>query len=313
MQPKTWTLPIGAWPDQNGVRFRVWAASASHVEVVLYDGARETGVFALTPEAGGYFAGHVAGIGPGARYMYRLEAGDPRPDPATRSQPAGVHSVSQVVDPASFVWTDGDWRGIPLEDAVIYELHVGAATEAGTFDALIERLDDLRDLGVTAIELMPVADFPGERGWGYDGVSLFAPAHAYGGPEALRRLVDAAHARGLAVLLDVVYNHLGPDGNYLRQFSQQYFTDRHHTPWGEALNLDGPGSAQVRAFFIANACYWAHEYHIDGLRLDATHALIDTSAIASAGRDGRCRSRIAAGRSPVPTDRREREQRPKPC
>ena len=270
-------LPIGARPDQNGVYFRVWAASASHVEVVLYDGARETGVFALAPEAGGYFAGHVAGIGPGARYMYRLDSGDPRPDPATRFQPAGVHGVSQVVDPASFEWTDGGWRGIPLEDAIIYELHVGTATDAGTFDALIERLDDLRDLGVTAIELMPVADFPGERNWGYDGVCLFAPARAYGGPEALRRLVDAAHARGLAVLLDVVYNHLGPDGNYLRQFSQAYFTDRHHTPWGDALNLDGPGSAPVRDFFIANACYWAHEYHIDGLRLDATHALIDTS------------------------------------
>ncbi len=278
MQNAQSTLPIGAWPDRNGVRFRVWAASAGHVEVVLYDGARETGVFALESEAGGYFAGHVAGIGPGARYMYRLDSGDPRPDPAARSQPAGVHGVSEVVDPASFVWTDGDWHGIPLEEAVIYELHVGAVTNAGTFDALIERLDDLRDLGVTAIELMPVADFPGERGWGYDGVCLFAPARAYGGPDALRRLVDAAHARGLAVLLDVVYNHLGPDGNYLRQFSRQYFTDRHSTPWGDALNLDGPGSAPVRAFFIANACYWPHEYHIDGLRLDATHALVDTSA-----------------------------------
>jgi len=244
---------------------------------VLFDAEGQTGVFALEPEAGGYFAGHVAGIGPGARYMYLLNAGDPRPDPASRSQPAGVHSISQVVDPASFEWTDGDWRGIPLEDAIIYELHVGTATAAGTFDALIERLDDLRDLGVTAIELMPIADFPGERGWGYDGVNLFAPAQAYGGPQALRRLVNAAHARGLAVLLDVVYNHLGPDGNYLRQFSQEYFTDRHKTPWGDALNLDGPGSPEVRAFVIANACYWAHEYHIDGLRLDATHALIDTS------------------------------------
>ncbi|MEO7909458.1 MAG: malto-oligosyltrehalose trehalohydrolase [Roseiflexaceae bacterium] len=277
MQTTPWSLPIGASPDQNGVRFRVWAASVAHVEVVLYDDQGETGVFALAPEGDGYFAGHVAGIGPGARYMYRLDSGDPRPDPATRSQPAGVHSVSQVVAPAAFEWTVGGWRGIPLEDAIIYELHVGTATELGTFDALIERLDDLRDLGVTAIELMPVADFPGERGWGYDGVNLFAPAQAYGGPEALRRLVDAAHARGLAVLLDVVYNHLGPDGNYLRQFSQEYFTDRHKTPWGDALNLDGPGSEPVRDFFIANACYWAHEYHIDGLRLDATHALIDTS------------------------------------
>jgi maltooligosyltrehalose trehalohydrolase len=277
MQTKPWKLPIGANLDQHGVHFRVWAASVGHVEVVLYDDQGETGVFALEPQAGGYFAGHIVGVKAGARYMYRLDSGDPRPDPATRSQPAGVHSVSQVVDPASFEWTDGDWHGIALEDAIIYELHVGTATEIGTFDALIERLDDLRGLGVTAVELMPVADFPGERGWGYDGVNLFAPAQAYGGPEALRRLVDSAHARGLAVLLDVVYNHFGPDGNYLRQFSQEYFTDRHKTPWGDALNLDGPGNAPVRDFFIANACYWAHEYHIDGLRLDATHALIDTS------------------------------------
>jgi len=277
MQTKPWTLPIGAWPDQDGVRFRVWAASIGHVEVVLYDDERETGVFALAPEAAGYFAGHVAGIGPGARYMYRLDSGDPRPDPATRAQPTGVHGVSQVIDPASFEWTDSGWRGLPLEDAIIYELHIGAATTTGTFDALIAHLNDLRELGVTAIELMPVADFPGERGWGYDGVNLFAPAQAYGGPEALRRLVDAAHARGLAVLLDVVYNHFGPDGNYLRQFSLEYFTNRHKTPWGDALNLDGPGSAAVRDFLIANACYWAHEFHIDGLRLDATHALIDTS------------------------------------
>lgn len=277
MQQRNWALPIGASPDPNGVHFRVWASNASHAEVVLYDGERETGLFALDREAGGYFAGHLAGLGPGGRYMYRLDSGEPRPDPASRSQPDGVHGASQVVDPSAFAWTDGAWHGIAIEDATIYELHVGTATDVGTFDALIERLDDLRGLGVTAIELMPVADFPGERNWGYDGVCLFAPARAYGGPEALRRLVDAAHARGLAVLLDVVYNHLGPDGNYLRQFSQEYFTDRHTTPWGDALNFDAPGSASVREFFIANACHWAHEYHIDGLRLDATHALIDTS------------------------------------
>ncbi len=272
-----WILPIGARPEQDGVYFRVWATNAGHVDLMLYEGQREAGVFALAPEGDGYFAGQVAGIEAGARYMYRLDSGDPRPDPASRYQPDGVHTVSQVVDPAAFAWTDAGWRGIPLEEAIIYELHVGTATDVGTFDALIERLDDLRDLGVTTIELMPVADFPGERGWGYDGVCLFAPARAYGGPDALRRLVDAAHARGLAVLLDVVYNHLGPDGNYLRQFSLEYFTDRHSTPWGNALNFDGPGSLAVRDFFIGNACYWAHEYHIDGLRLDATHAMIDTS------------------------------------
>jgi maltooligosyltrehalose trehalohydrolase len=182
-----------------------------------------------------------------------------------------------VVDPTLFRWTDGDWPGVALADLVIYELHVGAATPEGTFDSLIERLDDIRDLGASAIELMPVADFPGARNWGYDGVALFAPARAYGGPEALRRLVDAAHARGLAVILDVVYNHLGPDGNYLREFSSDYFTGRHTTPWGEALNFDGPDSRPVRDFFVANACYWAHEYHLDGLRLDATHAILDDS------------------------------------
>jgi maltooligosyltrehalose trehalohydrolase len=211
--------------------------------------------------------------------MYRLDGGEPRPDPAARFQPAGVHGPSQVVDPGAYDWSDKAWRGVPLEALVIYELHVGTATESGTFDALIGRLDDLRDLGVTAIELMPLADFPGQRNWGYDGVSLFAPARPYGDPDGLKRLVDAAHARGLAVILDVVYNHLGPDGNYLRQFSQAYFTDRHKTPWGDALNFDGPGSGPVRAFFLANACYWANEYHVDGLRLDATHAILDDSPL----------------------------------
>ena len=272
-----WNLPIGAQPKQGGTRFRVWAPNARHVEVVLYAGQREPQSYALAPEDGGYFAGHIAGMHAGARYMYRLDGGTPRPDPAARFQPDGVHGPSQVIDPASFAWTDGGWCGVALEDLVIYELHVGAATEAGSFDALIERLDQVSALGATAIELMPVADFPGERNWGYDGVCLFAPARAYGGPDALRRLVDAAHARRLAVILDVVYNHLGPDGNYLRQFSTSYFTNRHTTPWGEALNFDGPGSRPVRDFFIANALYWAHEYHFDGLRLDATHAILDDS------------------------------------
>lgn len=272
-----WTLPIGAQPDGDGTRFRVWAASARRVEVVLYRDGEPVAAHALAAAGDGYFAGRVAGVGPGARYMYRLDGGDPRPDPASRFQPDGVHAPSQVVDPAAFGWTDQGWRSVALEDLVIYELHVGAATPRGDFDALIERLDDIRALGATVIELMPVADFPGERNWGYDGVCLFAPARAYGGPDALRRLVDAAHARGLGVLLDAVYNHLGPDGNYLRQFSVAYFTDRHITPWGAALNFDGPDSRPVREFFAANACYWACEYHIDGLRLDATHALRDDS------------------------------------
>jgi maltooligosyltrehalose trehalohydrolase len=273
----TWTLPIGAQSDADGTRFRVWAPNARRVDVVLDQGGKLGATHALTLAADGYFSGYVPSILPGTRYLYRLDSGEPRPDPASRFQPEGVHGSSQVVDPALFRWADKHWRGVALDDLVIYELHVGAATSGGTFDSLIERLDDIRDLGATAIELMPVADFPGQRNWGYDGVALFAPARAYGGPEALRRLVDAAHVRGLAVILDVVYNHLGPDGNYLREFSPAYFTDRHTTPWGEALNFDGPSSRPVRDFFVANACYWAHEYHLDGLRLDATHAILDDS------------------------------------
>lgn len=271
----TWMLPIGAQPDATGTRFRVWAANARQVEVVCYDNGQVVAAHALNPTGDGYFAGHISGVAPGTRYMYRLDGGIPRPDPASRFQPEGVHGPSQVVDPAAFAWNDSAWRGTPLDELVIYELHVGTVTPEGTFDALIGRLDDLLALGITAIEVMPVADFPGERNWGYDGVALFAPARAYGDPDGLRRLVDAAHARGLAVILDVVYNHLGPDGNYLREFSTAYFTDRHKTPWGDALNFDGPDSRPVRDFFITNALYWAHEYHVDGLRLDATHAILD--------------------------------------
>ncbi|NTU84063.1 MAG: malto-oligosyltrehalose trehalohydrolase [Chloroflexales bacterium] len=271
-----WELSIGALPDAAGTRFRVWAPDAHVVEVLLHTPARQ-GVFMLTPEPDGYFAGHIAGIGPGDRYSYRLDGGDPRPDPASRSQPEGVHGPSEVIDPGAFVWSDELWRGLPLEDLVFYELHVGTATAEGSFDALIAKLDQLKDLGVSAIELMPVADWPGSHNWGYDGVNLFAPARAYGGAEGMRRLVDAAHALGLAVFLDVVYNHLGPDGNYLWVFSRDYFTSRHKTPWGDALNFDGPGSRPVRDFFIGNALHWAHEYHLDGLRLDATDMIVDDS------------------------------------
>ena len=211
----------------------------------------------------------------GTLYRYRVNEEWGYPDPCSRSQPEGVHGPSQVVDPAVFRWTDGGWRGPDAESLVIYELHVGTYTPEGTFDAMIGQLDGLRDLGVNALELMPVAEFPGRRNWGYDGVDLFAPASAYGGPDALRRLVDAAHARGLGIILDVVYNHLGPDGNYLRFFSPDYFTDRYRTPWGDAINFDGPNSSRVRRFFVENALYWFHEYHVDGLRLDATHNIFD--------------------------------------
>jgi maltooligosyltrehalose trehalohydrolase len=268
---------IGAWPEPGGARFRVWAPAASAVEVLLLKDGSPEQIYPLQPERDGYFAAYILGAGAGTTYRYRLDGGEIYPDPASRFQPEGVHGPSQVVDPAAFGWTDAGWAGVALADLVIYELHVGTATPEGSFDGLIDRLDQIAQLGVTAIELMPVADFPGARNWGYDGVALFAPARAYGGPEGLRRLVDAAHARGLAVILDVVYNHLGPDGNYLRAFSPHYFTDRHHTAWGDALNVDGPSSRSVRDFFIANALHWVHEHHLDGLRLDATHAIIDDS------------------------------------
>ncbi len=273
----TYVPPIGAQPDATGTRFRVWAANAQRVEVVLYEDEQELLAHELQPEGEGYFSAHIPHLGDGVQYMYRLDGGDQRPDPASRYQPFGVHGPSQVVDASKFNWTDDGWRGISIEDATIYELHVGTFTPKGTFDSVIDRLDELVALNVTAIQIMPVADFPGERNWGYDGVCLFAPSRNYGGPEGLRRLVDAAHQRGLAVILDVVYNHLGPDGNYLRQFSEHYFTDHHKTPWGDALNFDDVQSEQVREFFLANACYWASEYHLDGLRLDATHAIKDDS------------------------------------
>ncbi len=276
-----WTLPIGAIPDAQGTRFRVWAANARKgVQVVLYerDGKTIAAHHPLLPEGDGYFAAHLAGVRSGTRYRYQIDDRQPLPDPASQAQPDGVHGSSAVVDLQAFRWTDTGWRGLPMRELVIYELHVGTATPEGSFEALIGYLDDLVDLGVTAIELMPVADFPGTRNWGYDGVNLFAPARVYGGAVGLQRLVNAAHTRGLAVVLDVVYNHLGPDGNYLRQFSESYFTERYHTPWGAALNMDGPDSQHVRDYFIANAIYWLHAYHLDGLRLDAIHAIIDTSA-----------------------------------
>jgi maltooligosyltrehalose trehalohydrolase len=247
------------------------------VDVVLYGPDAER-VHPMHPEGGGWFAARVEGAGEGTRYRYRLDGGETFPDPASRSQPEGVHGPSEVVDPFSFPWSDAGWRGIPLEEMVVYELHVGTATPEGTFDALAGRLDDLAALGVNAVELMPVAEFPGCRNWGYDGVSLWAPSRAYGGPAGLRRLVDAAHARGMAVILDVVYNHFGPEGNYLPAVtSGRIYTERHHTPWGPAVNYDGAESAGVRHFIAGNAVHWAHEYHLDGLRLDATHAIVDDS------------------------------------
>ncbi|MEX1021998.1 MAG: malto-oligosyltrehalose trehalohydrolase [Dehalococcoidia bacterium] len=265
----TWRPALGAWVEDGGVRFRVWAPAA--ISVALEVDGRSV---AMAGEGGGYHAAFVEGVGAGARYRYRLDGAGPYPDPASRSQPEGVHGASEVVDPA-FAWTDEGWRGLDRDAVTIYEMHVGTFTPEGTFAAAAARLDAVADLGVTAIQVMPVADFAGARNWGYDGVALFAPSRAYGRPEGLRALVDRAHALGLGVILDVVYNHFGPDGAYHAQFGQQYFTERHHTPWGAAINLDGPGSEAVRAFFIESALHWTHEYHVDGFRLDAVHTLID--------------------------------------
>jgi len=257
-------------------RFRIWAPAARTVEVRLF-GSPER-LVPLEPRDRGYYEGIVHGVAPGTLYVYRLNGETDRPDPASRSQPQGVHGPSQVTAGGkAFPWTDERWAGLPLPAYIIYELHVGTFTPDGTFDGVIIPLDDLAALGVTAIELMPVAQFPGSRNWGYDGVYLYAVHPTYGGVEGLRRLVDACHRRGLAVVLDVVYNHLGPEGNYLGEFGP-YFTDRYRTPWGSALNFDGPGSDEVRRFFVENALYWVTEFHIDALRLDAVHAIMDRTA-----------------------------------
>ena len=258
----------------GGCRFRVWAPSVKSVEVHIL--APEDRLVPLTPTDDGYHEGLAAGVAAGALYYYRLDARVERPDPASRFQPFGVHKPSQVVGPISGA-ADRAWFGRPLADYVLYELHVGAFTDEGTFDAIIPHLDHLADLGITALELMPIAQFPGARNWGYDGVHPFAPQNTYGGPGGLRRLIDACHERGLAVVLDVVYNHLGPEGNYLAEFGP-YFTDAYRTPWGPALNFDGPSSDEVRSFFTRNALYWMSEFGVDALRLDAIHAIKDGSA-----------------------------------
>jgi maltooligosyltrehalose trehalohydrolase len=252
------------------LRARVWAPRAQRVEL-----ERAGGRVALRAAGGGWWEGGA--LAHGEDYAFRLDGEGPFPDPRSPWQPGGVHGRSRHVQHARFRWRDRGWRPPPLRDAVVYEMHVGTFSPEGTFEGAIGRLDHLRALGVTHVELMPVAEFPGARGWGYDGVDLYAPHHAYGGPDGLKKLVDACHARGLAVVMDVVYNHLGPDGNYLGRFGP-YFTDRYRTPWGEAVNFDGAASDEVRRFFIDNALMWLRDYHCDGLRLDAVHAILDTSA-----------------------------------
>ena len=253
--------------------FRVWSPTSGRVEVLadsrrLHMSQRERGWWEVSDGA----------AGPGTRYGFSLDGKDVRPDPRSPSQPEGVLGLSEVVDHGAHAWNDGDWRGFSLAGSVLYELHVGTFTRPGTFEGVIERLPHLVELGVDAIELMPVAEFAGDRGWGYDGVDLFAPHHAYGGPEGLKRLVDACHAHGLGVVIDVVYNHLGPAGNFLSEFGP-YFSDRHSTDWGAALNFDGNASDEVRRFVVDNALMWIRDYHVDGLRLDAVHAIVDESPV----------------------------------
>ncbi len=269
-------LPVGAEPlADGGVHFRVWAPAAREV-AVEFDGGTS---LSLSREPDGYFSGSDGEAGAGMRYRYRLDGGETAlPDPASRFQPDGPHGVSEIIDPTGFAWSDGAWRGVPAERMVIYEMHVGSFTPEGTWAAATARLPELAEIGITCIEMMPVAEFPGRFGWGYDGVDLYAPTRLYGRPDDLRRFVDRAHGLGLAVILDVVYNHFGPDGNYLKSFAPVYFTDRYTNEWGEALNFDGPDAGPVREFFIANAGYWINEFHFDGLRLDATQQIFDRSS-----------------------------------
>lgn len=268
-------LGLGARLRPDGAcEFRVWAPKRSRVELKLV--GQDERLVAMEKTATGYFEATVENCPEGTRYLFVLDGGEARPDPASRHQPDGVHTASAVVG-SDFAWHDAGWTGVPLEDYIVYELHVGTFTDEGTFDAAIGKLDHLKELGITAVELLPVGQFPGTRNWGYDGTYVGAVQHSYGGARALKRFVDACHARGMAVLLDVVYNHLGPEGNYLGEFAP-YFTDRYKTPWGLALNFDGPHSDDVRWFFIHNALQWVDEFHIDGLRVDAVHAIVDHSA-----------------------------------
>jgi maltooligosyltrehalose trehalohydrolase len=280
-------LPIGAEPLGDGrTDVRVWAPAAGRVDVVL----ASTVATPLQREPDGYFSGLVE-AGAGTRYQLRLDNADRLlPDPASRFQPEGPHGFSEVVDPRAFRWTDDEWRGVTLPGQIVYEMHVGTFTRPGTWAAASSELGELARIGITTIEVMPIAEFEGRFGWGYDGVDLFAPSRLYGRPDDFRRFVDAAHALGLAVILDVVYNHLGPSGNYLRLFSPTYFTSKYENEWGEAINFDGPGAQPVRELFIANARYWIEEFHLDGLRLDATQQIFDDSSthiLAEIGRAAR--------------------------
>jgi maltooligosyltrehalose trehalohydrolase len=268
--------PLGANPRADGAcEFLVWAPNRQKVAVHLF-GSRDRFI-PMTRNDCGYHQVLVSDVEPHSRYVYQLDGSKEYADPASRFQPDGVHGPSEIVDLTAFQWTDANWRAPSLEESIFYELHVGTYSEKGSLDGVMAHLAELSDLGITTIELMPVAQFPGSHNWGYDGVYPFAVQNSYGGPLALQRFVNAAHAHGLAVALDVVYNHLGPEGNYLAQFGP-YFTDRYETPWGEAINFDGPQSSPIRQFFIENAIFWFEQYHVDALRLDAIHSIYDFSA-----------------------------------
>ncbi len=265
-------MPFGAELTERGTRFALWAPSARSVALMV-DG-RE---IPMAPSDGGWRSCLVPDVGAGARYGYAIDGGDPVPDPASRFQPDDLLGLSEVVDPRAYDWQDRGWAGRPWEEAVIREVHVGTATPEGTFRALADQLESIRDTGFTLVELLPIADFPGRRNWGYDGVLTYAPDSAYGRPEDLKHLVDRAHALGIGMVLDVVYNHFGPMGNYLHSYAKQFFTERHQTPWGAGINFDGENGRPVRDYFIHNALYWLEEYHFDGLRFDAVHAIKDDS------------------------------------
>jgi maltooligosyltrehalose trehalohydrolase len=303
-------LPVGAeMVPGGGVNFRVWAPRRLRVEVVFEGGPDGVAPALLTPEADGYFSGHVVDAVAGLRYRYRLDADETRyPDPASRFQPNGPHGPSEVIDSSDFHWTDGAWPGVSLPGQVIYEMHVGTFTVEGTWAAATRELPELARLGVTCLEVMPIGDFPGRFGWGYDGVNLFAPTRLYGRPDDLRQFVDQAHANGLAVILDVVYNHLGPDGNYLGAFSDAYVTDRYLNEWGEAINFDGPDAGPSREYFVANAGYWIDEYHLDGLRLDATQQMFDRSPVHILTEIGQRVHEMARGRATIISSENEPQE-----
>src|ERR1041385_6133856 len=291
--------PLGAeLIGNNQAHFRLWAPKAREVNVVVEDAAEgKPKFFPLIAESAGYFSG-VADAGPGSRYRFRVNrAQNCYPDPASRFQPDGPHGSSCIVDPTEFRWTDADWPGLQLRRQIFYEMYIGTFTKEGTWRAAARQLPELARIGITAIEMMPIADFPGEFGWGYDGVDLFAPSHLYGTPDDLRMFINRAHSLGLAVILDVVYNHFGPDGNYLGFFSDDYLVREKENEWGNAINFDGPNSGPVRELFITNGRYWIEEFHFDGFRFDATHAIRDHSGEYIIGAIGRAAREAAGSRS----------------